>query len=143
MYQPITAALPPVGSARETETLDFKARLNRLADGSVDQVGVALPVAAFANRVGGTLLYGAAEGADGTVIGYAPLSPAEVAETLNHCDMAIKARCDPAPLWSHSVIQHATGSALALNVEPYAGGFVAVRVPADKAKGYGARVSRA
>lgn len=137
MYQPVIGSLPAVGTARETETLDFKARLNRLADASVDQVGIALPVAAFANRVGGTLLYGAAEGSDGTVTGYAPLSSAEAAETLAHCDQAIKERCDPVPLWSHAVIAHATGSALAINIEPYAGGIVAVRVSANKAKGMG------
>ena len=42
MYDKLTAQ-PRIGSARETESLDFKARVHRFADGSVDQVSIALP----------------------------------------------------------------------------------------------------
>jgi hypothetical protein len=51
--------------------------------------------------------------------------------------LAIKERCVPPPLWSHVVIPHASGSALAINIDPYGGGIVAVRVGADKTKGWG------
>jgi hypothetical protein len=136
MYDKLTAP-PQIGSARETELLDFKARVHRFADGSVDQVAIALPIAAFANRVGGAIAYGASEGAGSVLAGFAPLTPEEVAFTIDACDKAIKTRCVPGPLWSPQVIPVEKGCIVAINVDPYASALVAVRVPGDKARGYG------
>ena len=98
MYRKLSAP-PAIGTARENETLDFKVRVHRLADGSVDQVSIALPVAALANRIGGAIEYGASEGA-GVLAGFAPLTTVEVEFMIDARDKAIKARCVPGPLWS-------------------------------------------
>ena len=136
MYSPLKA-LPLINTTHESETLDFKARVNRLDDGKIDLVSVATPVAAFANRLGGTILFGASQQGSGPLLGFAPHSVEDVAATLGACDAAIKERCVPCPQWSSTVIACDGGSVVALNVEPHPSALVAVRVSGDKAKGYG------
>jgi hypothetical protein len=136
MYERVTAP-PHIGSARETETLDFKYRQKRLEDGTTNLVDIAISVAAFANRRGGNLLYGASQGGDEPLAGFAPLTPADVNAAHEACDRAIQSRCDPAPRWSATTIPIDGGSLLAIHVEPHTSALVAARVPVDKAKGHG------
>ena len=129
--------LPQLGE-RESPTLDFKCKLDRLDDGKVDSFELAKDVAAMASVYGGTLLVGACEeGRSGKLGVYKPLSAADATEAMDAYQLAARDRCRPVPLVSPVAIPLDQGSVVAINVMPVVEGPVAVRVRGDKSDGYG------
>lgn len=133
MFSPIEteAHLPALGSARETHDLDLKAHGNPEA-----QFEMAKDVAAFANGVGGTLLVGGAE-ADGKLSKYIPMVNDEADTLANAYSRAIQSRCRPRPLANPKILKMDSGFVLAVNVWPFPGQAVGVRVKGDKTDGFG------
>ena len=133
-FEPFTEAtpLPLVGEGYERAVLDLKGR-----GGVARAFHKAKDVAAFANHLGGTLLIGAKETA-GRVGEYEPLDEATVATMQKEFSEAVRDRCSPRPLVDFARIPFGAGFVLAVNVWPYTGQVVGVRVTADKAaEGYG------
>lgn len=129
MFEPITteAALPPVGTA-EGATLDFKAKLDPKWTG----FWLARQVASFANSVGGTLLIGAAEDGRDALKQYVPLVDAEAKKVEQDYGDAIRQRCSPQPFFQPSRVSKDGGFVVAINVWPFPGQAIGVRIRADK-----------
>jgi predicted HTH transcriptional regulator len=127
MWTPIAAEaqVPAVGT-RETQWLDFKARAEP------DDFEAAKDVAAFANGGGGTLLIGVA-GGDSVqkIIG---ISEPEARDTQQLYELAIRDRCRPAPVVSFEVLRVPSGIVLAVNVHPFPGQIVGVKLKKGEAK---------
>ena len=127
-----SSLLPDEGGDYERATLDLKR--------SVDPKGgfhIAKDVAAFANHLGGTLLIGVTENR-GRVAKYMPLGPADIAETRQAVSNAVRDRLSPKPLVDMAVVPRGDGGIVAVNVWPFIGQPVGVRVTADKeADGHG------
>ena len=121
--------LPAVGHGYERATLDLKARCNL-----GKTVHLAKDVAAFANHLGGTILVGATE-ANSRVGAYTPLTEADTAATQDAISKAVADRCSPRPVLDFARYREGTGFVLAVNVQPFIGQAVGVRVMADKASG--------
>jgi hypothetical protein len=129
--------LPKLGE-RESPTLDFKGKLDRLENGKVDSFELAKDVAAMASVYGGTLLVGACEeGRGGKLATYKPLSASDSTEAIDAYQKATRDRCRPAPLLSPRAIPFDAGSIVAINVMPVIEGPVAVRIRSDGSDGYG------
>jgi hypothetical protein len=127
-----SSVLPPVGSGYERATLDLKGR-----GGVVSAFHKAKDVAAFANHLGGTLLIGAKETA-GVVGEYEPLDESTANSIQKGFSQAVRERCSPRPLVNFARVPCGVGWVLAVNVWPYIGQVVGVRVKADKtADGFG------
>ncbi|HVW25070.1 MAG TPA: ATP-binding protein [Polyangiaceae bacterium] len=117
---------------RELLTLDFKARA------SAERFELAKDVAAFANASGGTILFGADEDrATATLRAYVPLDEREAAKTERDVTEAVRDRCNPRPVIACASIPYGSGVVLAVNVWPFIGQAVGVRVRADRGDGYG------
>ncbi len=121
MWTPITTsdALPPIGT-RETPTLEFKAQP------SDDAFELAKDIAALANTSGGTILVGAA-GKD-TLGRYLPLEEKAACKASSDYELAVRDRCSPTPLTELAHVPHAGGLIVAVNVHPFPGQPVGVRI---------------
>lgn len=125
MWRPIETKddLPPIGS-RETVRLDFKAK------STSNRFEAAKDIAAFANAEGGTLLIGAVGGSQ--LVRYEPLSEADARAAMHVHEEAVRDRCSPAPLFSPVEIRTDGGSIVAINVWPFPGQLVGVRIKKDE-----------
>jgi hypothetical protein len=128
-FEPILEShqLPPVGDGYERAVLDLKGR-----GGVAHSFHMAKDVAAFANHLGGTLLIGAKEEA-GRVGEYDPLNEETTNGVQKKFSEAVRDRCSPRPLVDFARLARDGGFVLAVNVWPYVGQVVGVRVKADKA----------
>lgn len=115
-YQPVRTLADAEALAASTEgrSVDFK--------GTADPEEwweLAKDIAAFANHVGGTILVGASEQADGTANLFG--IPPEIAKALGReYENASRDKCKPRPLSTVDPIALANGNVvLAINVEPY------------------------
>jgi hypothetical protein len=99
---------------------------------------LAKDVAAFANAAGGSLLHCAHEDKKRRALGrYSPVTQAETAGIVNAYDFAIRDRCFPGISWSDARIALDHGFVAAINVQPFPGQIVGVKVKGDKADGHG------
>ena len=135
MWQPIQTPdqLPAIGDP-ETTILDFKAKpYGPSKKGSPPALEIGKDVAAFANARGGTLLIGACEkkGAN-TLESFLSLTPEGAEQASRDIDDAVKARCFPPPLVAVEKIPHDTGFVVAVNVQPFPGQVVGVRLKEDE-----------
>jgi hypothetical protein len=133
-FVPITKPddLPKPGEGYERATLDLKTT-------AVSRPGFhhAKDVAAFANHLGGTLVIGAQESA-GRVGQYVPLTETSASAIQAAFSQAVRDRCSPRPLIDFVRVAIPGGVVLAVNVWPYIGQVVGVRVKCDKsAEGFG------
>lgn len=117
--------LPAIG-ARETTQLDFKAKP------PTDRFEAAKDVAAFANADGGSLLIGAVGGDH--LAKYAPLTLEQAKETERIYDEAVRDRCSPAPVFSFAEVPKDGGFVVAVNVWPFPGQIVGVRIKKDEVR---------
>ncbi len=122
-----TTKLPEPG-ALETDTLDFKGKMDR-RDEKPDYPELAKDIAAFANAHGGVILVGAYEdkpnGRLGVIKGLA--SDADVKEVRDAYSKAATEFCSPSPVTDSKVIPHSSGKVIAVNVWPFPGQAVGVR----------------
>jgi hypothetical protein len=95
---------------------------------------IAKDVAAFANHRGGTIVYGAVE-QDGRIAKYLPFEPGYAAQLKETIEREVVHRCDPRPMVEVELISLADKTVVAVNVWPYIGQVVGVKVFADKARG--------
>jgi hypothetical protein len=130
-WKPLTA-LPLIGAAAERSTWDLKSEVN-----PGNSYELAKDVSAFANHLGGVLLYGAKE-TNGRIGSYHPV-PESVANDLEReISNACKSRCEPVPTYEIERHPKDSGWVASVSVSPFLGGLIGVRVTADKAKeGYG------
>jgi Putative DNA-binding domain len=127
-----TTSLPAVGDGYERAMLDFKAKGE-----TKSAFHLAKDVAAFANHLGGTLLIGARE-EGGRVARYLPLTAQEAKGVQDAVSAAVGNRLSPKPIVDFAQLPVDAGVVLAVNVSPYIGQAIGVRVIADKAKeGFG------
>ena len=125
--------LPVVGTDHEHLTVDFKSNLPNRAS-----FELAKDVAAFANAAGGTLLHRAHEDGNRRVVGrYEPMTAQEAGLTINAYDQSIRDRCFPPPSWTSSRINRDGGVVVAINVQPFPGQVVGVKINGDSADGHG------
>lgn len=119
--------LPQPGTAYETRMFDMK--LRQMAGSPYDK---AKDVAAFANATGGVILIGALEEqATGHLLRYEPM-PEEGAKTLREdYESAVRARCSPIPIIDTRIIQKDAGFVVAVNVWPFPGQVVGVKIRSD------------
>lgn len=128
MWKPIQTRddLPPLGT-RESINLDFK------STSTTDRFEAAKDIAALANAEGGTLLIGAA-GKD-QVVRYEPMSEEDAKAAIRVHDEAVRDRCQPAPRFSVIEIpMEGGGSVVAVNVWPFLGQIVGVRLKRDEVR---------
>lgn len=125
--------LPVVNRDVETQRLDFKQRPSKRGFEN------AKDVAALANAVGGTLLVGAKDDPPtGLLLSYTPMTLPEAAQAQADYDRAVRDRCYPRPLYGFEKIPFKQRVLLAVNVWPYPGQVIGVKVAGDKAnEGYG------
>ena len=126
-FEPITKPeqLPEPGTALETLARDFK-RL--LPSKTPDPEELAKDVAAFANRVGGVLLLGAAEDKKrGTLGRYQPISDVDAKGVRDACSKAVAALCSPKPIFESERIRKDGGFVVAINIWPFPGQAIGVR----------------
>ena len=115
-YEPVRAAADLEGLARSTEgrSLDFKERVD-----PKQWWELAKDIAAFANHVGGTILVGASELANGTAVLFGVTS-ADAIELAREYENAAKDKCKPRPLVGIDQIPLENGKVVvAINVEPF------------------------
>lgn len=136
LFQPLTtpALVPPVGTARETGTYDFKREQN-----PADQRELGKDVAAFANASGGIVLIGAGENRQiGSLDRYFPMTQIEAQALTVAYEQAVALRCHPAPVIEALPIEigpplaPTTGYVVAVNVYPMPLGPVGVRWDSDR-----------
>jgi hypothetical protein len=118
-------ALPKIGHV-ETDTLDFKGALGR-KNGKVDQFGLAKDLAAFANAQGGVILLGAYE-VNGSLSLLRGMPADEVRIVRDAYSDAAKDFCRPSPVHNAVVLPYTDGSLVAVNVWPFPGQAVGVRL---------------
>jgi hypothetical protein len=119
--------LPEEGAGTETLARDFK----RLWEGGLppDRTDLATDVAAFANRIGGTIIVGAVEDRSRRVLGkYKPFDDATAKSVLDACDLAVRDLCAPKPIFDPVRLAKGSGFVVAINVWPFPGQAVGVRV---------------
>lgn len=127
MWKPIeTEQELPAPGAYETISLDFKSKP------TTDRFEAAKDIAAFANAEGGTLLIGAAGG--DLLVRYEPLAVADARSTIHLFDEAVRDRCSPAPLFGFQEIRKDGGVVIAVNVWPFPGQIVGVRLRKDEVR---------
>lgn len=125
--------LPTVGVDSEHLAVDFKSDMP-----NVPVFELAKDVAAFANAAGGTILHRAHEDRQRRVLGrYEPMSSTEAGSVVAAYDHSIRDRCFPSPAWSPARITHDSGIIVAINVQPFPGQVVGVKVRSDVEDGYG------
>jgi hypothetical protein len=130
-YKPPTP-LPKVGDGFETATLDLKAKADL-----TKTFHLAKDVAAFANHLGGNLIFGAVE-KDGRVGRYVPLTEAEMNATQDAVSKAVAQRCSPKPLFDFGRYSDGAGFILTILVWPFLAQPVGVKAKGDvSAGGYG------
>lgn len=119
--------LPQPGIAYETRMFDMK--LRQMTASPFDK---AKDVAAFANAMGGVILIGALEEQEtGHLLRYEPM-PEEVAKTTrDDYENAVRARCSPIPIIDARIIQKDAGFVVAVNVWPFPGQIVGVKIRSD------------
>jgi hypothetical protein len=125
MWRPIEQSneLPSLG-VRESQTLDLK------RSATSDLFEIAKDVASFANAQGGSILYGAAGGDH--LAKWTPLSEIEATQCEASVERAVRDRLRPAPLFGLERFLIAGGWVIALNVYPYPGQLVGVRLLPDE-----------
>lgn len=125
--------LPKVGSAVEQAVFDFK------TEPAKDPFEMAKDVAAFANHLGGTLLFGAVE-SGGFLQRYTGLELSAAGKIGGAYSDAIADRCSPRPTFDQAAFGHPTDSTkklIAINVSPSVR-LISVKTRADKSReGYG------
>lgn len=127
MWKPLEAKDDlPKPRTRERTDLDFK------AEPTADSFENAKDIAAFANATGGTIIIGACGG--DRLMKWKPLSDGDAKKCARDIDEAVKARCRPAPLFSTVEIRRRGGFIVAVNVWPFLGQPVGVRLLKDEAK---------
>jgi hypothetical protein len=97
---------------------------------------MAKDVAAFASAHGGTLLVGAYGGT--RLEHYKSVTADEAKEIAEGFDRAVRDRCAPAPLISTEVLPHDDGFVVAVNVHPFPGQLIGVRILQNDKKDLGA-----
>src|SRR5258708_6219854 len=115
LYQPVRtlADLREIELSTEGRSLDFKG-----AADPAEWWELAKDIAAFANHVGGTILVGAAEQADGTAV-FPGVAEPMAKDLAREYENAAKDKCKPRPLISIDAIQLASDKVVvAINVEP-------------------------
>lgn len=128
MWKPIETKddLPPIG-ARESVNLDFK------AVSTADRFEAAKDIAAFANAEGGSLLIGGV-GKD-QLVRYEPLSEENARAAMRVHEEAVRDRCQPPPQFSVvGIPMDGGGSLVAVNVWPFLGQLVGVRLKRDEVR---------
>ncbi len=108
----------------ETLWRDFKQL--RSGDAPPDRAELAKDVAAFANRIGGVIIYGAKE-KGGFLDSYRELEPGEVTALRTASSEAVSNFCSPPPMFDPHPIPVRAGFVVAINVWPFAGQAVGVR----------------
>lgn len=123
--------LPPQGSTYETRSFDMK-----LHQTSGTEFEKAKDIAAFANANGGVILVGALEATGtGRLLRYEALA-LEAAKTLREdYDQACRNRCSPVPMIDPRVIQTSSGAVVVVNIWPFPGQVVGVKVRSNKDDG--------
>lgn len=111
----------------EGATLDFKA----LVPADWSPFRLARQVAAFANSVGGALLVGAKDEND-ALKEYRPLTESDAKDVEQRYDHAVKDRCSPKPFVKPERIPKDGGFVVAINVWPFPGQAIGVKIRADK-----------
>lgn len=126
IFQPVTSPgdLPEAGSNAENLAFDIKQDVNPRA-----YAELAKDVAAFANATGGVILIGAAEDRKHGIIGrYMPVAADRAKQIRDAYNQAVRDRCSPRPLVNPVVIPCQEGSVVAVNVWPFPGQAVGVRI---------------
>ncbi|MGC4089956.1 MAG: ATP-binding protein [Polyangiaceae bacterium] len=127
MWKPVESNLDlPALGTRESQSCDFKAKPTE------DDFEIAKDVAAFANASGGTLFVGAAGGDH--LAKWLPISPSESASSQRVYETAIRDRCSPAPVFTLSEVEVSGGRVFAINVWPFPGQLVGVRLKRGEAR---------
>lgn len=123
------STIPSIGDI-ETDTLDFKARSEGRTGRST--TWAAKDVAAFANADGGVLIIGAYEdnrrGYLGLIKGMTDEDVKIVRDTFSD---AAKEICRPSPVNNSVLLQHGTDKLVAVNVWPFPGHAVGIKVDPD------------
>lgn len=129
MFDPIDKErlLPEVGYASERRNLDFKRQATD------DAFEMAKDVAALANAEGGTLLIGAV-GKHDALHSYTPLKARDGQKVQRAYEQAVRDRCSPAPFFDVTRISKDGGVVVAVNVWPFPGQPIGVRVKKGEAK---------
>lgn len=117
--------LPPENFDRETLSLDVKGKDLR----RYKQEDLAEQIAAFANALGGSIIIGANEQAGGTYL-YGPATEADADATRIRYEQANRDFCSPNPLLEAVVIPRPPGFVTVVNVWPFLGQAVGVRMGA-------------
>jgi len=115
----------------EFDTRDFKGTIFE-RDGSIDRLELAKDMAAFANAHGGTILVGAYEdtkrGHLGAIKG---MIDEDVKRVRDAYSQGASQLCRPSPVVNSVVIEHSTGKVVAVNVSPFPGQAVGIKVDPD------------
>lgn len=127
--------LPEIG-APESNHLDFKKTYRRGTPDSFDGFELGKDIAGFANAMGGTILVGVQEAAS-VLHMYLPLDDDEARFTIRAIEEAVRDRCSPSPVVVTTKIPKDSGYIVAVNVSPFPGQPIGVRVKGDKNDGYG------
>lgn len=123
--------LPKEGTVYETRMFDMKLRQN-----SGNDFEKAKDVAAFASAYGGVILVGACEDRPtGQLHSYRPLTADEAKQTSDGYVNAVHARCKPTPLVDPRIIPFGTGYVVAINIWPFPGQAVGVKIQSNKGDG--------
>jgi len=127
MFSPIEglAQLPNVDAGYEKTSLDFKVKAL-----GTDRFEAAKDVAALANTYGGTIIVGAAAAGE-FVKKYLPLTLEDASGTQRHYEEAVRDLCRPTPLFNVVPIEVDSGKVVAINVWPFAGQPIGVRLKKD------------
>lgn len=123
MFTPIQtpSQLPEPGRVNENGCLDFKAHPTD------DRFEIAKDIAAMANTSGGTLLVGAQ--GNGEILGkYVPIASIDASKSQRVYEEAVRDRCSPPPLFNVELIERDSGIIMAVNVWPFPGQLVGVRL---------------
>lgn len=126
LFQPITASsqLPQAGTNAETLALDIKREVD-----TKEHLELAKDVTAFANATGGVILVGAIEDRKhGSVGRYLPVERSKAKEIRDSYNLATRDRCSPKPLIDPAIIECQAGFVVAVNVWPFPGQAVGVRI---------------
>lgn len=126
IFQPVTSPgdLPEAGSNAENLAFDIKLDVD-----PSNHVELAKDIAAFANATGGVILVGAAENRrHGTIGQYKPVDAPRAKAIRDAYNLAARDRCSPQPLVNPIVIPCEEGFVVAVNVWPFPGQAVGVRI---------------
>jgi hypothetical protein len=124
MIKPIRTEneLLPEDASYEGQQYDFKKSVD-----ANDGIELAKDIAAFANAVGGAILVGAV-GEGERLDHYKPLPRGYAEKVLRGYDQAVRDRCSPKPFFEPAMIPRGEGIIVSVNVSPFPGQPVGVRV---------------